>query len=349
MSLYSEYLKRCPELLECLENARNAGRLTHSFLIHAPDDRTRAEFAIVLEQLAGCLNPVNGRPDTTCPFCRQIENGSYSDLHKISPVGKMYQIRVGDRANPEPNTLRDMLDHLGYTAGKHRKFGVIIDADRMGVEAQNALLKTLEEPPPETTLILCTANPSALLPTTRSRCQTLSLPDNLCRFDFAGVQDAASAVFDLCFNCRNDLCRTEETLQRLLNVMSALADSAEEWAKIEFQDQIAAAANSEDAAFIKQLEARISDAANGEYIRQRRRFIAFITTFCSQLFMLSHGVSPADLPNPDIFNNLTIPLNIPPERGEAVLKEAEELERTLRFNVSDELALRTFAVNLSMR
>ena len=119
MSLYSEYLKRCPELLECLENARNAGRLTHSFLIHAPDDRTRAEFAIVLEQLAGCRTPVNGRPDTTCPFCRQIESGTYADLHKISPVGKMYQIRVGDRTNPEPNTLRDMLDHLGYTAGKY--------------------------------------------------------------------------------------------------------------------------------------------------------------------------------------------------------------------------------------
>lgn len=349
MSLYSEYLKRCPDLLKCLENARNAGRLTHSFLIHAPDDRTRAEFAVVLEQLAGCRTPVNGRPDTTCPFCRQIESGTYADLHKISPVGKMYQIRVGDRTNPEPNTLRDMLDHLGYTAGKYRKFGVIIDADRMGVEAQNALLKTLEEPPPETTLILCTANPSALLPTTRSRCQLLSLPDNLCRFEFAGVQEAGQAVFDLCFNCHNDLCCTEEALQRLLGVMSELESSAYECVKLEFQDQLAVAANSEDPAFVKQLEARIADAASGEYIRHRRRFIAFITTFCSQIYMLSCGVSPADLPTPDIFDHLPIPLNIPRGRGEAILKESEELENTLRFNVSDELALRTFAVNLSMR
>lgn len=349
MSLYAEYLKRCPELLACLENANASGRLTHSFLINAPDDRTRAEFAIVLEQLAGCRHAINGRPDVNCSFCRQIESGIYSDLHKISPVGKMYQIRVGDRNNPEPNTLRDMLDHLGYTAGNHRKFGVIFDADRMGVEAQNALLKTLEEPPPETTLILCTANPSALLPTTRSRCQMLSLPDNVCRFDFEGVEDAGQAVFDLCFNCRNDLCRTEEALQKLLAVASRLANAAEAIVKDEFKSQLETAAYSEDAAYIKMLDVRIADAVSGEYIRIRRRFIAFITTFCSQIFMLSEGVSRDDLPNKEIFDHLAIPLNIPRSEGMKIVKEAEELEYTLRFNVNDELALRTFAVNISMR
>ena len=349
MSLYAEYLERCPDLIRCLENARHSGRLAHSFLIHSPDDRTRSEFAIVVGQISGCRNPVNGRPDTACPFCRQLENGSYADLHRISPVGKMYQIRVGDRNNPEPNTLRDMLDHLGYTAGKYRKFGLILDADRMGVEAQNALLKTLEEPPPETTIILCTANPASLLPTTRSRCQLLSLPDNICRFDFDGMEDTRQALFELCFNCSNDLCRTEEALQKLLNVAAALEDAAKESAKNDFSGIAEKASGIEDPAWAKMLEARISDAASGEYIRQRRRFLAFISTFCSQIFMLSSGASRNDLPNAAIFDHLAIPLHIPEERGFRILQEAETLEQTLRFNVNDVLALRTFAVNIAMR
>jgi hypothetical protein len=65
--------------------------------------------------------------------------------------------------------------------------------------------------------------------------------------------------------------------------------------------------------------------------------------------MLSRGVKREDLPCASVFDHLPIPLEIPEERGNAILKEAEELEYTLRFNVNDELALRTFAVNLAMR
>ena len=348
MSLYAEYLKHCPDMIRCLENARVSGRMAHSFLIHAADDLVRSEFAIVLQQLTGCRNAKDGRPDLSCQFCRQVENGSYADLHKISPVGKMYQIRVGDRNNPEPNTLRYMLDHLGYTAGNHRKFGIIEDADRMGVEAQNALLKTLEEPPPETTIILSTANPSSLLPTTRSRCQMISLPDFRPPVEFDGADEVKQALFELCFDAANDLCRTEEALQKMLAVASRLAESARETAEAEFQN-LSGSAAADDAAFLKQLETRITDAASGEYIRCRRRFTGLINTFCSQIFMLSRGVKREDLPCANVFDHLPIPLEIPEERGNAILKEAEELEYTLRFNVNDELALRTFAVNLAMR
>ena len=348
MSLYAEYLKRCPELMACLENARASGRMAHSFLISSPDDRVRSEFTSVLQQLTGCRNVKDGRPDLNCKFCRQIENNTYADLHRITPVGKMYQIRVGDRVNPEPNTLRYMLDHLGYTAGNYRKFGVIEDADRMGVEAQNALLKTLEEPPPETTLILSTANPSSLLPTTRSRCQKLSLPAFQTSMAFDGSAEVGSALCELCFESANDLCRTEMAVQKLLGAASNLAESARAAAEEEFQTLLASASASEDPSFMKQLETRITDAASGEYIRRRRRFISFITAFCSQIFMLSRGVDREALPEKSIFDHLPIPLTIPEERGYAILKEAEDLEYTLRFNVNDELALRTFAVNIAM-
>ena len=348
MSLYSEYLRRYGGLIGCLEHARSCGRLAHAFLIHSPDARVRREFAAVVMQIAGCRNARNGRPDTTCRFCSQVENQLYADCHTISPVGKMYQIKVGDRINPEPNTLRDMLDHLGYTSGTHRKFGVIEDADRMGVEAQNALLKTLEEPPPETTIILESANPGALLPTTRSRCQLLELPDNRFRFEFNGFDTVRQALYDLCFTCGCDLVKVEQAAARLISVSNALAEQAAAEAETEFAAGMTAAVQSEDAAFIKRMEARRNDAASGAYMRERREFIAAVTTFCAQIFLLAQGVSPADLPNPEMFEHRAIPAAIPPERAGRILKEAEDLEYTLRFNVNPDLALRTFAVNAAM-
>ena len=348
MSLYSEYSRRFGDLIACLEHARASGRLAHAFLIHSPDPTVRREFAAVLMQIAGCKNPRGGRPDTTCSFCDQVARGVYADCHPVSPVGKMYQIKVGDRINPEPNTLRDMLDHLGYTSGSHRKFGVIHDADRMNVEAQNALLKTLEEPPPDTTLILTSANPAALLPTTRSRCQLLPLPDNKYRFDFAGAEETRRAVYDLCFRCGCDLIMTENAAKRLIAVADGLAEQAKNEVEDEFSGVVDAAKRSEDAALVKRAEALRSDAASGAYMRDRRSFISLIVTFCSQIFLLSRGVLMSDLPNPELFESLALPAQIPADRAARLLREAEDLEYTLKFNVSDELALRTFAVNAAM-
>ena len=348
MTLYSDYAARCGDLIACLENARNSGRLSHAFLIHSPDPVVRREFAMVLMQIAGCKSGKNGKPDTDCPFCTQVANGTYADCHSVSPVGKMYQIKVGDRINPEPNTLRYLLDHIGYTSGTHRKFGLINDADRMNTEAQNALLKTLEEPPADTTMILTAANPSALLPTTRSRCQLLPLPANKFVFDFPGMSETRKALFDLCFNCGCDLIKVEESAKQLISVISSLAEGAANQAETEFAAVMDAAKRSEDPAFIKRAETRRNDAASGAYIRERRNFIALITTYCSQLYLLANQAELAVLPNPELFDHQPLPVNIDLKRAAAILKQAEELEYTLLFNVNDELALRTFAINVAM-
>ncbi len=348
MTLYSEYSKRYGDLIRCLENAKASGRMAHAFLIHSPDPKVRKEFAKVVMQIAGCKNSHNGKPDVSCRFCSQVENGVYVDCHTVSPVGKKYQIKVGERINPEPNTLRDLLDHIGYTSSSYRKFGIIEDADRMGVEAQNALLKTLEEPPPETTIILQSANPGVLLPTTRSRCQLLELPDNKFRFEFNGFDTVREALFDLCFNCGCDMVKIEQSCSKLIAVSDALSEQSMLDAEQEFADNMAVAQNSEDTAFIKRVETRKNDAASGAYMRERRSFIAAITTFCSQIYLLAHGVAYAELPNTEMFEHLAIPASIPIEKAQKILKEAEDLDYTLKFNVNTDLALRTFAMNVAM-
>ena len=349
MSLYSEFRTRVPTLMRCLENARVHGRFAHSFLVCCADPDIRRDFAVVLAELAGCRIS-DGKVDPTDDYCRRLENGTYPEFHTLSPMGKMYYIKVGDRINPEPNTLRNFLNRFDFTAtsAAPRKIGVIHEADRMNEEAQNALLKTLEEPPPDTTLILCTANPASLLPTTRSRCQIVKVPDDGCRFDFDGAPRLFKALFDCCFGSERDMVAAEAAAQTILEVSSRLSEVAESAAEEDFAAEMELVGQLDDAAMLKRLASRRDDAAKGEYMRQRRFFISAVYTFCAQIYLMSRGVPPAELPNPEVFDGLRPPEKIAAEHGEFVLREAEELQYTLLFNVSEELALRSFAVNLTL-
>ena len=350
MSLYADFRKRFPILMHALENARASGRFAHSFLVCCSDPDMRRSFAVALSELVCCRNVVNGVPDPECDCCRRLEAGTYPEFHTLSPVGKMYFIKVGDRINPEPNTLRSFLNRFDFTAtsAAPRKIGVIYEADRMNEEAQNALLKTLEEPPPDTTLILCTANPASLLPTTRSRCQMVRLPDDGCRFDFEGAPRLFKALYDCCFGEARDLVAAESALRVILEVSSALSEQADLAADERFAPELKVMEQLDDPALLKRLGTRRDDAAKGEYMRRRVWFVSAISTFCSQVFLLSRGAAFSDLPNPEVFDGLRLPERISAEQGDLVLKESEELEYTLRFNVSEELALRTFVVALTL-
>lgn len=350
MHVYDSYRERFPVILRNLENARRNGRLSHAFLLQADTDRARREFAVALAQLAACPESRDGRPCGECRVCRQIANGSYSELYTLSPVGKMYEVKVGDRTNPDPNTLRyfERQFHLTGTAGGLRKVGVIYDADRMNEESQNALLKTLEEPPAETLLILATGNPAALLPTTRSRCQLLPLLTNRCEYEFPGFGELAAALNLLATGARGNLALAEEQAGVLCKVAANLSSDATEKSAAEWEGRITAAAQAGDASLVKRVEALALDAGYGAYRKERGQFLSAIHTFASQLYLLSSGIPADELPNPELFP-AGMPEGVDPKLGELILREAEELLFTLRFNVNEELALRTFAVNAAMK
>ena len=349
MSLYEEYYSRYPELISCLENARHSGRFAHSFLINAPDPVTRREFPLVLSQIAGCPNSVNGKPCTVCDFCHRIEHGSYPEFQTLSPVGKMYFIRVGDRVNPEPNTLRSFINRFYLTGSVDypQKIGVIYEADRMNAEAQNALLKTLEEPPKDSTLILCTSNLSMLLPTTKSRCQIIPMPDNNCKFSEAWTTELFKTLVKLIYTDSIDMVTAESGAVNLIKIANNLAKEAEAIALDEFAEDLENAQELDDSALKKRLDSRIQDASSGAYMRERSKYLGAISTFAFQVYLLATGVDVASLPNPEVFGeNLSKLPILSEEVGEAILEETNQLLFTLRFNVPEELALRAFAVNI---
>ncbi|MDD3886391.1 MAG: hypothetical protein PHI35_05945 [Victivallaceae bacterium] len=346
--LYSKYLDRAPGTVAQLENSRAANRFGHSFLLQADSALARREFATVIAMIAGCQKPSHGRPCGECAVCRGLEEGKYPEFRTLSPVGRKYEIKVGDRQSPEENTVRAFSDSFSLTsAAGFRKIGVIFDADRMNDEAQNALLKTLEEPPPESVIILATGNPASLLPTTRSRCRRITLLDNACDYEFAGAEELFAALGALVFPTGMIAPDAGERLAAALVASAAgLAAAAENDAAGEWADRVEFASHG-DAAFAKRVDEQQTSSAAGAYIRERNRFLSAVHAFCAQAFLLADGADPGDLANPELFKGLT--LRRPGlEMTAKLLREAEDLLYTLRFMVSDELALRTFAANAAL-
>jgi DNA polymerase-3 subunit delta' len=94
----------------------------------------------------------------------------------LRPSGKSRQIRIGEDAT-EANTMRAFIRQLAQSPlSAPRKVGVVFEADRLNPNSANAFLKTLEEPPLGTTILLLTARPYSLLPTIRSRCLNFRMP-----------------------------------------------------------------------------------------------------------------------------------------------------------------------------
>lgn len=158
-----------------LAEAASGGRLHHAWLISGPEGVGKATLALRFLRWLLAGRPAGGAPlavPETSPVFRRIAAGAHPDLRVLAPEagekGVKRIIRVEDaRALPR---------FLSLTPAEGGWRGVLVDeAEAMNAEAQNALLKTLEEPPARAVLVLTSHAPDRLLPTIRSRCRRLEL------------------------------------------------------------------------------------------------------------------------------------------------------------------------------
>ncbi len=172
-----------------------------SLLIVGPEGAGKTTLALDLAAglLCGEHDPT-ARPCGRCPSCRKVTHGNHADIHRLAPQGAGRAIRIGAATNPEPGTVRWLIRELALAPMEGAvRVAVVEDAGRMNEDAQNALLKTLEEPPPGSCLVLCAVNEEAVLPTVRSRCARLRIgrvpdADVAAVLGERGLADAARAA-----------------------------------------------------------------------------------------------------------------------------------------------------------
>jgi DNA polymerase-3 subunit delta' len=151
-----------------------AGGMPHAILLVGPPGVGKGTLA---EDIAAALlcrvDDLSMRPCRECRACRALEHGNHPDVHRLAPTGAGLVIPIGGR---EERGVRDLVRDLALLPVEGgARVAIVAAADRMTEDAQTAFLKTLEEPPAGTVLLLTAADEERLLPTIRSRCVRIRL------------------------------------------------------------------------------------------------------------------------------------------------------------------------------
>jgi DNA polymerase III delta' subunit len=176
-----------------------ATHVPHAVLLTGP--ASVGKHALALDLAAGllCSGATGGdRPCRGCRACRMVEHGNHPDVHVLEPEGPGGQVGIGGKDGRRG--VRDLVTELALLPVEAvARVAIVRDAHRMNDDAQSALLKTLEEPPAGTTLILVADDEERLLPTVRSRCArirlgTLGARDIEALLDERALADAPTAA-----------------------------------------------------------------------------------------------------------------------------------------------------------
>jgi DNA polymerase III delta' subunit len=150
--------------------------MPHALLLTGPSGVGKGTLADDIAAALLCLAPTpSDRPDRTCRACRAVEHGNHPDLHRLDPTGAGAVIPIGGPGREERG-VRDLIRELALLPVEGgARVAIVTAADRMTEDAQAAFLKTLEEPPIGTVLILTATDEERLLDTIRSRCVRIRL------------------------------------------------------------------------------------------------------------------------------------------------------------------------------
>ena len=170
---------------ETLRNALRLDRLAHAYLFSGPRGVGKTTAARILAKAINCETPLADRPDAepcrTCASCRDFEEGRSLNI-----------IEIDAASNNKVDDIRELRDTVRVPPqGARRKVYIVDEVHMLSTSAFNALLKTLEEPPPYVLFIFATTEPHKVLPTILSRCQ---------RFDFRRIalDDAVEHLRHIC-------------------------------------------------------------------------------------------------------------------------------------------------------
>jgi len=156
---------------QTLTNALKSERVSHAYLFYGPRGTGKTSTGRILAKAVNCLSTDKEKPCNACEMCQAITEGSAMDV-----------IEIDAASNTGVDDIRSLREKVNYAPGQARyKVYIIDEVHMLSNSASNALLKTLEEPPPQVIFILATTEIHKVLPTIMSRCQ---------RFDFRRISQS---------------------------------------------------------------------------------------------------------------------------------------------------------------
>ncbi len=346
--------------IELLQRSLAKGRLGHAYLFTGHELELLEGLARTLAKVVNCQQPVRAgasRIDSCdhCASCQKVDHEAHGDIHWVRPESKSRIVTV--------EQMRNLMSEIQLKPGEAEyKIGIIVAADRMRAEAANAFLKTLEEPPPNSILILLSTEPQRVLETILSRCL---------RLNFAGGGPGPIApehrewllgFSEMAGSEQKSLLGRYRLLDVLLSKLTELKTRIEETLTkrsplTKFKDA--------DKAYIEKWEDELAAAIEAEYRRQRSEVLGLLEWWLRDVWVralwkreASNG-SPHTRPDPGVSREKLLSFPDLPGTGivagrisaaEALanIQTIEQLQRWLSTNVQEALALEVGLLKLNL-
>lgn len=276
---------------ELVQEAHGRERLAHAFLISGPRGSGKEELAArmikMLQPGEGGGSDLFGEPvKEEVPALDELATDG---VRILRPQSKSRRITV--------DGVRELEKTLHVVAGPGAwKVGVIADADRMVPAAENAFLKTLEEPPPRTLLLLLTENPGGLLPTVRSRCVRLVLIGEP-TFHEGGGADlivALGTAADRGFGGAETALGLKAVFAAILAERKAEAETT--WKEL-LKEEEKALKQAVEGDWFKRREEELKAVAESDYLADRERLFDVLQAWMADVLRIRCGSSDLDLPD----------------------------------------------------
>lgn len=329
--------------VKLLQRSLERGRLGHAYLFNGVHLDELEGLARTLAKTLNCQQPVRAGGAAVdccdeCASCRKISHEAHADVHWVRPESKSRIVSV--------DQMRELMREIQLKPNEAEfKVAVIVAADRLNQQAANAFLKTLEEPPAKSVLILLSTEPQRLLETILSRCLRLNFGgEGRARFDpeqldwlrqfsamAAGEQKSLLGRYRLMDVMLQKLAGLKERVEEALSARSPLEQhpDAEKDLREKWEDELKA-------------------AAEAEYRRQRGDLLLLVQWWLRDVWLQTLGTDRGLLNFPELAETEQLARRLVPARARQNLQVIEQTQRLLHTNVQEALALEVGLLKLQL-
>jgi DNA polymerase-3 subunit delta' len=320
--------------VQLLQRSLARGRLGHAYLFAGDQLEELESLARTLAKTLNCQKPVKTSGATTdccddCPNCRKIDNDSHADIHWVRPESKSRIVTIDQTRE----LIREILlkpTEAGY------KVAIIASADRLNVQAGNAFLKTLEEPPPKSVLILLSTEPQRILETILSRCLRLNFSGdgkrelNPAEAEWLKQFGALAADGQKTLLGRYRLL--DVVLQKLGGIRAKIDERLAANSPLQKYDEV-------ENDLQEKWEKELAAAIEAEYRHERTELLRLVQCWLRDVWLHTLAAGKQLLNFPQISGSEIVAKRISPRQALENLQTLEQTQRLLHTNVQEALAL----------
>ncbi|MFM1770358.1 MAG: polymerase subunit delta [Verrucomicrobiota bacterium] len=334
------------DVVRLLQRSLDQGRLAHGLIFQGPDLAELEGVARTLAKVLCCERPprrgASGRPLDSCDACaacRKADEGLHPDVTFVRPESKTRVIKI--------EQIRQLLDRLYLKPTQAPvKVAILVAADRLNPNAANAFLKTLEEPPPDTFLLLLSTEPQRMLETILSRCQRLAFAGEGQRHRHPALLAWVREFSGMAAAGQKSLLGRYRLLSALLQRLAAAREAVEAELKVqsplERHDDI-------ESELRDKWEEELKAAVESEYRRHRGELVGALQWWLRDVLLTVQNLGQDLLSYPECREaTLAVAGRISSADAMENLRQLEQLQRLLFSNVQEALALEVGLLRLRL-